>query len=84
MRTQHALSRLGQRGAGNAGHPVFLVDLEGGSNLFDLVVLTEELSEALGVEVNVLTEGSLSRYLRDAILAATKPKVRGSNPVSRV
>lgn len=54
---------------GNAGRPVFLVDMAEGRSLFDLVALTEELGEALGREVNVLTEGSLSPYLRDAILA---------------
>jgi hypothetical protein len=48
---------------------LLIVDMDGGRNLFDLVRLTQELCEALGVEVNVLTEGSLSPYLRDAILA---------------
>lgn len=49
--------------------PLFIVDMDEGRNLFDLVRLTQELREALGVEVNVLTEESLSPYLRDAILA---------------
>ncbi len=48
---------------------VFLVDMEKGRSLLDLVALTDELRDALGEEVNVLTEGSLSPYLRDAILA---------------
>jgi hypothetical protein len=48
---------------------VFLVDMDKGRNLFDLVALTDELRKALGTEVNVLTEGSLSPYLRDAVLA---------------
>lgn len=43
--------------------------MDQGRNLFDLVALNEELNEALGTEVNVLTEASLSPYLRDAILA---------------
>jgi predicted nucleotidyltransferase len=43
--------------------------MDQGRNLFDLVALNEELSEALGIEVNVLTEGSLSPYLRDTVLA---------------
>jgi predicted nucleotidyltransferase len=43
--------------------------MDQGRSLFDLVALTEELSEALGTEVEVLTEGSLSPYLRNAILA---------------
>ncbi|HST70178.1 MAG TPA: hypothetical protein VLI94_11030 [Solirubrobacterales bacterium] len=53
----------------DTGRPLFLVDLDEGRNLFDLVALTEDLGEALGAEVNVLTEGSLSPYLREAVLA---------------
>jgi hypothetical protein len=49
--------------------PLLIVDMEEGRSLFDLVRLTQELREALGIEVNVLTEGSLSPYLRDIILA---------------
>lgn len=52
--------------------PLFIVDMAQGRSLFDLVRLTEELREALGAEVNVLTEESLSPYLRDAILAEAK------------
>ncbi len=59
----------GREEPGNAGRHVFLVDMAKGRSLFDLVALTEELGEALGKEVNVLTEGSLSPYLRDAIMA---------------
>jgi predicted nucleotidyltransferase len=43
--------------------------MDEGRSLFDLVRLTQELGEALGVEVNVLTEGSLSPHLRDSVLA---------------
>lgn len=53
----------------DTGRRLVLVDMDQGRNLFDLVALNEELSEALGIEVNVLTEGSLSPYLRDAVLA---------------
>ena len=49
--------------------PVFIVDMDEGRSLFDLVRLSQELREELGVEVNVLTEESLSPYLRDAVLA---------------
>jgi len=48
---------------------LLIVDMDEGRSLFDLVRLTLELREALGLEVNVLTEGSLSPYLRDAVLA---------------
>lgn len=46
-----------------------LVDMSKDRSLFDLVALGDELEEALGVEVDVVTEGSLSPYLRDRILA---------------
>jgi len=45
-----------------------LVDMSEGRSLFDLVALGDELEEALGVEVDVVTERSLSPYLRDRIL----------------
>lgn len=52
--------------------PLLIVDMDENRSLFDLVRLTHDLCEALGVEVRVLTEGSLSPYLRDAILAEAK------------
>jgi|GEM_PF-2493612 len=52
--------------------PLFIVDMDEGRSLFDLVRLAHDLCEALGAEVRVLTEGSLSPYLRDAILAEAK------------
>lgn len=55
------------------GRIVFLVDMDEGRSLFDLVALTEELKEALGVAVDVLTEGSISPYLCDAVVAEATP-----------
>lgn len=46
-----------------------LVDMAEGRSLFDLIALSNELEESLGVDVDVLTEASLSPYLRDRILA---------------
>lgn len=46
-----------------------LVDMAEGRSLFDLVALSDELEKTLGVDVDVVTEGSLSPYLRDRILA---------------
>lgn len=60
-----------QRGEANPTSDLdLLVDMSKGRTLFDLVALSDELEEALGVEVDVVTEGSLSPYLRDSILAA--------------
>jgi predicted nucleotidyltransferase len=46
-----------------------LVDMSEGRSLLDLVALGDDLKDALGVAVDVVTENSLSPYLRDRILA---------------
>jgi uncharacterized protein len=46
-----------------------LVDMSEGRSLLDLVALGADLEEALGVAVDVVTEKSLSPYLRDRVLA---------------
>jgi hypothetical protein len=46
-----------------------LVDMSEGRTLLDLVALGADLEEALGIAVDVVTEKSLSPYLRDRILA---------------
>ncbi|HEV2857177.1 MAG TPA: nucleotidyltransferase family protein [Solirubrobacterales bacterium] len=46
-----------------------LVEMTEGRSLFDLVALSDELEEVLGIDVDVLTEGSISPYMRDRILA---------------
>ncbi len=46
-----------------------LVDMSAGRSLFDLVALSDELEDVLGIEVDVVTEGGISPYLRDRILA---------------
>jgi predicted nucleotidyltransferase len=43
-----------------------LVDMAEGRSLFDLIALSNDLEERLGVEVDVLTEASLSPYIRRA------------------
>jgi predicted nucleotidyltransferase len=45
-----------------------LVDMAEGRSLFDLIALSNDLEESLGVEVDVVTEASLSPYLRDSVL----------------
>jgi len=46
-----------------------LVDMAEGRSLFDLIALSNDLEESLGVEVDVVTEASLSPYMRDRVLA---------------
>jgi uncharacterized protein len=46
-----------------------LVEMAEGRSLLDLVALGADLEEALGRVVDVVTEKSLSPYLRDRVLA---------------
>lgn len=56
----------GEQGA--ASDLDLLVDMAEGRSLFDLIALSNDLEESLGVEVDVLTEASLSPYMRDRVL----------------
>ena len=38
-------------------------------SLFDLIALSYDLEESLGVEVDVVTEASVSPYMRDHVLS---------------
>jgi predicted nucleotidyltransferase len=51
----------------------FLVELEPGRDLFDLVGLKQDLETLLGRSVDVAEEGGLSPYLRDKILREARP-----------
>ena len=56
----------GERGA--ASDLDLLVDMAEGRSLFDLIALSNDLEESLGVEVDVVTEASVSPYIRDRVL----------------
>jgi predicted nucleotidyltransferase len=45
-----------------------LVDMAEGRGLFDLIALSNDLEESLGVEVDVVTGASLSPYIRNRVL----------------
>jgi len=45
-----------------------LVDMAEGRSLFDLIALSNDLEESLGIDVDVVTEASLSPYMRDRVL----------------
>jgi predicted nucleotidyltransferase len=45
-----------------------LVDMAEGRGLFDLIALSNDLKESLGVEIDVVTEAGLSPYIRDRVL----------------
>ena len=51
----------------------FLVRLESGRTLLDLVGLKQALEDTLGRKVDVLTEGGISPHLRDRILREATP-----------
>lgn len=50
-----------------------LVEFDLGRDLLDLVGLKQDLEALLGCKVDVVTEGSLSPYLRDRILEESRP-----------
>jgi predicted nucleotidyltransferase len=50
-----------------------LVELQPGRDLLDLVGFKLDLEDVLGCPVDVVTEGSLSPYLRKRILAEARP-----------
>lgn len=67
---------FGSAGRGQAGPSSdldLLVEMADGRNLFDLIALSNELEDTLGVEVDVVSEGGLSPYLRERILAEAVP-----------
>ncbi len=45
-----------------------LLEMEAGRSLLDLVAIKQELEDLLGRQVHVVTEPSLSPYLRDEVL----------------
>lgn len=51
----------------------FLVDMEEGRSLLDLVGLQQDLEQFLGQRIDVLTERGLNRYLKDRILTEARP-----------
>jgi uncharacterized protein len=61
----------GERGA--SSDLDLLVDMAEGRTLFDLIALSDELKESLGVRVDVVTEASLSPYMRDRVLDEATP-----------
>jgi hypothetical protein len=61
-------------GAASASSDVdFLVELEPGRDLLDLVGLKQDLELLLGRSVDVAEEGGLSPYLREKILQEARP-----------
>lgn len=54
--------------AKSAGDLDILIELESGRSLLDIVALKQDLEDLLGCNVDVVTEGALSPYIREEIL----------------
>ena len=86
QRRDEILGCAAQHGAGNvrvfgsiargetvSGDIDLLVDMERGRSLLDLVALEQELEDMFGANVDVLSDGGVSPYLRDRIYAEAVP-----------
>ena len=68
----HNVRVFGSMARGEAGPDSdvdFLVDVEPGRTLLDVIALEQDLEALLGRPVEVLTDGGLSPYLQQRILA---------------
>jgi hypothetical protein len=76
---RHGVRRLrvfGSRATGRAGPGSdldLLADFESGRDLLDLIGFKQEIEAVLGCRVDVVTEASLSPYLRERVLREAVP-----------
>jgi predicted nucleotidyltransferase len=68
-RSVRVFGSVGRGEASGSSDLDLLVEMSEGRSLFDLVALGADLEEALGIAVNVVTEKSLSPYIRNRVLA---------------
>ena len=62
------------RGEAQPGSDVdFLVDMDSGRSLIDLIALQQELEARLARPVDVVTSPSLNRHVRERILREARP-----------
>ena len=62
------------RGEGRVDSDIdLLLDLEAGRSLLDLIGLEQAIEDLTHLEVDVVTTGGLSPYLRDRVLAEAVP-----------
>lgn len=47
----------------------FLVELESGRSLLDIVAIKQDLEDLLGCKVDIVTEAALSPYIRNEVLS---------------
>jgi hypothetical protein len=46
-----------------------LINLEPGRTLLDIIAIKQDLEDLLGCKVDVVTEGAISRYIREEVLS---------------
>ena len=46
----------------------FLVELESGRSLLDIIAIKQDLEDLLNIKVDVVTEAAVSPYIRDEVL----------------
>ncbi len=79
LATQHGARRVRVfgsiiRGTGTESSDIdFLVAFEPDRSLLDLIGFKQDLQELLGREIDVVSEGGLSPYLKDRILQEAQP-----------
>lgn len=57
------------RGKSSPGSDLdLIVDMETGRSLLDLIAIKQDLEDLLGCRVDVVTEGSVSPYIREQVL----------------
>lgn len=67
-RNVRVFGSAGRDEAGATSDLDLLVEMSEGRNLLDLIALSNDLQDTLGIKVDVVTEGGLSPYLRERIL----------------
>ena len=45
-----------------------IVEMEKGSSLLDIIAIKQDIEELLGLNVDIVTEASISPYIRDMVL----------------
>jgi predicted nucleotidyltransferase len=73
VRTVRLFGSAARGSAGPSSDLDLLVQMEDDRSLLDLIAFQQELEEALGRKVDVLSEGGLSPYLKDRILDEAVP-----------
>lgn len=67
-RTVRVFGSMARGEANSTSDLDLLVEMESDSTLFDIVAIKQDLEDLLGCEVDVVTEASISPYIREEVL----------------